>query len=863
MDYQSIKNIKVFLILNIVIFIHFVGTSAAQNPPSLLTVVEGYVVDSLQGDTIPFANISVAGTTIGVSADENGYFKLSFSEAKNQLNITAVGYTNHVENIKIGESQRLNIRLVNSSTELQTVVIKKERYRNKNNAAVELINKVIAHKSSNRLENHEYYQYKQYEKLELDLENVSDKLLNNKRLANVNFFFADVDTSKSSGKALIPAYIRETASSVYYRKSPNSRKEYVEGVQSANLGTLFDEKGMSQYMAHMYLKADIYDNEILMFKKPFLSPLSPLSPAFYRFYIMDTVVVKGKKCIDLAFFGRSKTDLTFEGHLFITDDSTYAVAKVDMTVPKHININYLKSMQLSQQFIQLPDASWTMSENTVAIDFGVGDNEKGMGFWGKKTTLMTDFEFNKPQESSIYAGAEKLIEATNSTQQPADFWEKSRQAPLSNSEQNIYKKAEKLMETPDYQNFLGFKYLWATGYYKQKGVEFGPFGALYSNNGLEGSRLRLGMRTTYDWSHHWRVDGYAAYGVKDQQWKYSAALSYQFNEQPFNTRPQSVLKAWYFKDVEVPGQTVENMSSDDILASFSRGVFDKMYYKQSFGLRYTNENKTGFSYQVGVQQKQLTPAGSLRFERASTDSNPLSITRLTANEAFVNLRYAPNEEYFQGQTNRRRIANKYPVFGVHYTYGNNTDTGGGASQSHTVSADVFKRFFIAPIGHTDIKLEAGRAFGQNLSYPSLQVMSANQTLNYEQFAFNQMNYLEFISDKYASLNVEHVFDGFFLNKIPLLKKLKWREVASFKAVYGGLDAANNPATNPSLFRFPTDANGQSLTSNFTANKPYMEAGFGITNIFKVLNINVTRRINYLDNPNTSKWRVQGEVLFNF
>ncbi len=862
--FKTMSNIKLPFVICILVSFQFVGTTAAQNVSPSLTVVEGYVLDALKGDTIPFANIGVVGTSIGKTADENGYFKFAYTEAKNELQISAVGFKTIFKTIKIGESQTFNILLNDATTELQTVVIQKQRYRNRNNPAVELITNVIAHKSQNRLENHDFYQYKQYEKLELDLANVGEDFKNSKYLTNVKFFFADVDTTKAKGKALIPTYLREKSSNIYYRKNPSSHKEYVEGLKTANLGTLFDDEGVAEYLHHLYVKADIYDNEILLFKKPFLSPLSPLSPTFYRFYIMDTVVVNGKKCINLAFFPRSKADLTFEGHLYIADDSTYAICKVDMTVPKYININFLNQLQITQQFIQLPDSTWTLAHDEVAIDFGFGDREKGFGLWGKKTTLMSDFVFDNPQKASVYAGDQIVIEAQNATEQTTNFWQTKRLEPLSTTEQHIYKKADKLMETADYQNFLGFKYLWATGYWKQGNVEFGSLGSIFSRNALEGKRLALGGRTTYDFSHHWRIEGYGAYGFKDKKWKYNAALTYQFNDERFNSRPQSALKLWYYNDVEVPGQNFENRSADNILTSIRRGVFDKMYYKRTLGIRYTNENESGVTYQVGFQTRQLTPAGSLSFQREnSIDSRLVTVANLRTHEAFINFRYAPNEEFFQGQTYRKRIVNKYPVFRLNYAYGNNRDALGGLSDYHNLSASVFKRFFAAPIGHTDIMLEGGRTFAKGVSYPSLHVFNANQTLSYEQFDYNQMNYLEFISDKYVSLNVEHAFDGFVLNKIPLIKKLKWREYVTFKAVYGGLDAVNNPTTNPSVFRFPTDKLGRSLTYDFAPNKPYMEMGFGIGNIFKMVRIDVTRRLNYLENPHTTKWRIQGQLLFDF
>ncbi len=860
---KALSSIRITLLLYGLVSLQFVGTTSAQKVQPL-TIVEGYVLGAHKGDTISFANVSVVGTSIGNTADENGYFKFSYSEAITELQISAIGYKTIIKTVKIGESQKLNILLQDVATELKTVLIQKQRYHNRNNPAVDLINSVIAHKAKNRLENHDYYQYKQYEKLELDLANVGEGFKNSKYLSNINFFFADVDTTKAKGKALIPTYLREKSSNIFYRKHPSTHKEYVEGVKTANLGSLFDDEGMSQYLHHLYIKADIYDNEILLFKKPFLSPLSPLSPSFYRFYIMDTVVVSGKKCINLAFFPRSKADLTFEGHLYIADDSTYAICKVDMTVPKYININFLNQLQISQQFIQLPDSTWTLAQDEVAIDFGLGDREKGFGLWGKKTTLMTDFVFDNPQQSQVYAGAQVVIEAVDATVQEASFWEEKRLTPLSITEQQIYKKADKLMQTADYQTFLGFKYFWATGYWKQGNVEFGSLGSVFSSNAIEGERFALGARTTYGFSHHWRIEGYGAYGLKDKKWKYNAALTYQFNDERFNSRPQSVLKLWYYNDVEVPGQNFENRSADNILTSVRRGVFNKMYYKRTLGIRYTNESESGLTYQVGFQIRQLNPAGSLHFQRENSyDGNLVTVASLRTQEAFINFRYAPNEEFFQKQTTRKRIVNKYPVFRLNYAYGNNLDALGESSSYHNLSANVFKRFFAAPIGHTDIMLTGGRIFAKGVSYPSLHVFNANQTMSYEQFDYNQMNYLEFISDKYVSFNAEHAFDGFILNKIPVVKKLKWREFAIFKAVYGGLDESNNPRMNPSVFRFPTDRQGKSLTFDFAPNKPYMEAGFGIGNIFKMIRLDVTRRLNYLENPHTTKWRLQGQLLFDF
>ncbi len=838
--------------------------ATAQNVAQPQTIVKGIVLDSLTNDTLSFSSIIIPKTNIGTSADEHGSFKLVFSQPQTQIQISFVGYKTKnlvIENSKI---QTVKVLLCPANNALQDVVVRTTKYHNKGNPAVELIQQVIAHKSNNRLESHDFYQYQQYEKLSLDLENVTQKIANSKYLKSLDFFFNNVDTTTLKGKKLVPAYQKETSSDVYYRKNPQTEKNIIKGSKHTDWTGAFDDNGVTAYLKHLYINANIYDNEILLFKKPFLSPLSPLSPQIYRFYIIDTIKIEGQKCVNLAFFPRSKTDLAFEGNLYITVDSTYAIRKVDMHLANDININFVNGLQITQNFEKLPNAGWTLIRDEISLNFGGGtDTTNSFGVYGKKITLKNQFLFDKTAEPSIYQNKQIVTKLNDADKKTDVFWTEARQQPLQNRESNTYAKIDSLTKNPLYKQYVGLKYFWFTGYWNtNRGVEFGPNGAVYSYNALEGGRIRLGGRTTYDLSHHFRAEGYGAYGLCDKKWKYSAALTYQLNDNFFNNRPQNAFKIWALNDVEIPGQTLENVSSDNILSSFSKGKFNKMYYKRAFGLSYINESNTGITYQLGLQQKRLTPAGSLAFQITNLDNPYQKVQSLTTNEAFFNYRFAPNEEFFQGQTYRKRIVNKFPVYSFHATYGQGNDNVGSSFRYCNLSADVFKRFFLAPIGHTDVKLEAGRVLGKNLPFPILHVFQANQTLNYEQFAFNQMNYLEFISDKYAFLNVEHAFDGFILNKIPLIKKLKWREYAMFKAAYGGLEDANNPLTNNSLYRFPTNDVGQSLTYPMSK-QPYMELGFGVGNIFKVFRVDVTRRLNYLDNANTSKWRVQGEIIFDF
>ena len=833
------------------------------NAQNASTIIEGYILDAVKGDTISFANVQLKGAAIGTTSDDHGYFKLVFkNQIIDEIQVSFVGYQSITQKITLGQSQFLTIKMSEPSVAMAEVVVKSGRYRNKNNPAVALIDQIIAHKKYNILESHDYYEYKKYEKLELDLTNINEQVTDKKLLKNVNFFFADKDTTKVKGKSAIPAFFLERATDVYYRKSTNTTKEYINGTKHSDLGGFFDENGVEMYLNHLYVNINIYDNEVLLFKKPFLSPLAPAAPQFYRYYIIDTTQIEGTKCINLGFFPRSKGDLTFVGNLYVVADSTYAIRKVTLSVPKEINVNFLNGMKVDQTFSPSEKGTWLLTRDEISIDFGVGDKEKGSGFYGKKTSDLSNFVFNTPQKDEIYSGFQNITKRENALKQSDEFWNNARTVGLNTTEKNIYDKTEKLVNTKDYQNFIGLKYFMVMGYWKFKNIEVGPFATLVSHNDLEGTRVRLGGRTLYEFNHHFRLDGYGAYGFKDKKFKYSATATFQLNDNYFNNRPQKAFTLWAYDDVEVPGRALENIHADNILLSFGRGKFDKMYYKRAYGLNFISENESGFTYQLGVQQKRLTPAGSLVFNTINGDNQLQKVNSITTNEASVKLTYAPNEEFFQGQTYRKRIVNKYPIFGFGLTSGFGSDAAMHKFTYQTVSADVFKRFFLAPIGHTDVKLEASRTFGNNLPFPILNVLGSNQTFNYEQFSYNQMNYLEFITDKHVSLNVEHAFDGFILNKIPLLKKLKLREYGVFKAVYGGLDKSNNPLTNNNLYRFPTDTNGQSLTYNF-GSKPYMEAGIGIGNIFKIFRIDFTRRLTYLDNSNVSKWRIQGEVLMDF
>ncbi len=826
-----------------------------------ITTVKGGVIDKETNEPLPYSNVGLKGKSIGVSSDEFGVFELNYTDKSELIVISAVGYANTEIKVTRGISQTVKIELLPSATQLKTVTIGSGKYRNRHNPAVELIEKVIAHKKFNRLESNDYYEAKKYEKIEIDLVNISDSLRHKKWLKNFQFVFDNIDTTRIRNKRLLPAYITETASDVYFRKSPEAKKEYVQGKKQSLIEGLFDGEGLGAYLQHLYANVNIYESNVMLLNKQFVSPISGLAPTLYRFYIMDTLMVGGTRCINLAFFPRNKQDLTFIGNLYITDDTMYAVRQVKLTLPPEININFFNSMSIVQEFDKLPDFSWTMVRDETSIDFGIGDGKKGFGMWGRKVMRLKDFTFNKPRENDIYSGEQNTIVKAGAKKQGEDYWLDARQERLSKTEQSVYSTIDSIKKVPDFKTFSKISSLLFSGFWCNDKIEWGPFSSAYSFNEVEGGRMRFGARTTPLFNKHFRIEGFGAYGLLDERWKYGTTLTYQFNDNNFGEKPQSAIRFNYQYNTEIPGQVVQNRHEDNFLLSFRRGKNDRMYYKKTIGLSYIKENETGFMYQVGYQHLEWQPAGILRFTHTDSSGNIVEIKNTYANEIYADFRWAPNEEYFQGKNRRRPIVNQYPVFGLHYHVGFGEDRFSKPLYYHNVSFDISKRFYIAPIGRTDVMFEAGRLFGV-VPFPLLINHRANQTLAYQDFSYNMMNNLEFVSDKYVSFNMTHQFDGFIFNKIPLIKKLKLREVVTFRAIYGGLDDENKPGGGKT-YHFPEDSTGRKLTYSFEGGVPYMEASVGVANIFKILRVDLIKRLNYLDHPNVSEYAIRLKLRFEF
>lgn len=835
----------------------FVASSAvvfAQN-----TVVSGIVTDAKTHRPLSYVTVAFTGSNIGMNTDDHGNFSLTSAKPYPKLSISTVGYTTAIFDVEPGKEQVINVKLVPVARQLNEVVIKsakKEKYHNKDNPAVELIRKVIANKPKNRPESYNYVEYKAYEKTQMSFINVSEKLSDKKFFRKYKFFLDNKDSTTIPGKTILPVFMDEKLSQYYYRKNPEKTRTQVLGQKSVDFGNFMDSEGFGTYFKRLYADVDIYRNNIFLMTNMFLSPIADEAPTFYKFFITDTVNVGNTKLIRLSFTPRNTTDMLFEGDIYITLDGNYAVQKADLTINKAINLNWVRTMNVRQEYEQNPDNRWHLSKSDARADFGTRKNGDH-GIFGERTVTYKNYKINVPHPDTTY---ESVVALSDEVKHRSDqFWAENRLDTLSKAESKVYANVDSLKRMPSFRRTADIATLLLAGYKSLGPFEIGPANTFYSFNPVEGLKLRFGGRSTPALSKRYYFETYAAYGFKDEKWKYFLSGTYSLNNKSIYSFPQNYIRASFQRDTKIPGEDLQFVEEDNFLLSFKRGVNDKYLYNDYYRLDYVKEFESHFSYALGLRKWTQAPAGSLYFTNI-VDGQPNSISDLTTTEATLQFRYAPHEQFYQGKLYRTPIYTRYPIFILNIAQGFK-DVLRGEYNYTRVRLRIDKHTYFSQLGYADISLEGGNIFGQ-VPYPLLSIPQANQTYAYDIDSYNLMNFMEFVYDRYASFKIDQHFNGFFFNKIPLFKKLKWRETLSAKVLYGSLRDENNPSIHPSLYQLPVAANGVPITYTM-GNKPYLEGSVGIENIFKFIRVDLVKRFDYLDNSNVAEWGIRTRVDFNF
>ena len=830
------------LILSSIIFLFCSVAGYAQTKP--YAAVSGIITDSLTGKPIEFVAVSLQKSKVGSLSDNDGEFRLiNDKTTASMLILSAMGYRTKEVPILPGKYYNLKIKLVSDGVQIKEVVVKrtKEKYSKKNNPAVELIKKVIQNKNKNIIDNEDYWRYSEYERIFFALNDFNPNmpvLRSQKYLKNY------IDTSRIDGKKILPYTMREYYRDVYQEKSPRNTKKIVLGYNQQGIDKKMDNRGFSAATDETFKTINIRDNQINLFLIGFVSPLSSSSSVnFYRWYIRDTVQIENKKYIQLGFLPFNTRDLGFSGDLYVADDSTYAVKKVLLRIPKKANINFVKTMLVEQEFNQLPSGLWVPSKFTTMVNF---EYEKIGKLYVEKDQSFTNFTSGVNYKQVFETSSDPEIKIKNYDAQDKSFWVENR--PKTGVKDlrldSMYTEATKsktVRFTLKVADFLQSGYIHAVWDPKINKYDFGSAQTFYSSNSLEGTRLRMGALTTANFNHNLFLNTYAAYGFTDKVWKYYGEATWTFKKRELikDEFPYRNLTLSYKYDVNTLGQRYLQATRDNFLQSFKVHDVDNMTYKRTLELKYNHETQKGWSALIFALKSEENPGGNLLFNY----SDGTQLPGLKTTEAGFTLRYAHNEKFVLTKRRRIPIPTESTIVTLENTWGFDNVLGGDYSY-HVTGLGIEEAKWVPPFGKLFLSAKAEKAWG-TVPYPLLLMPNANNSYTIQYQSFNLINPLEFINDQQLTWMIDYYMGGWILNRIPLVRTLKWREVFGFRGLLGKLSDHNNPEYNNSLINLPT-------STHLMGSTPYMEVNVGIDNIFKFFRVDYVRRLNYLNQPKISK-----------
>jgi hypothetical protein len=796
------------------------------------TTVEGHVYDSETGEAMPFVNVHFQNTKVGTTTNLSGYYKLETYYASDSLMVSFIGYKTMAKKVRKDQQQTLDFRIEPGSVTLEAaeVVATKEE-----NPAFPIVRNVLKNKRINNREKLDAYEYELYNKVEFDLNNITDEFRARKIFRPFEFIFENLDSTAE--KVYLPVFMTESISNFYYRKTPKTEKEVITATKVSGV----ENNSVSQFLGDMYQSVNIYDNNVIVFGKSFVSPISNLGFAFYDYYLMDSTFIDSKWCYLIKFQPKRRQELTFDGNMWV-NDTTYALKMVEGTIAKDANINFIEGLSVRQEFDEIENEVWMLTRDELVVDFNVTD--RAMGFYGRKTTTYKDFTINQRREDEFYHGLSDVIVADDANKKPEDFWKTARHIELTQNEISVYNMVDSIQNIPQFRTIADLITLFVSGYKVVGDFEIGPYYTLYSFNPIEGNRFRFGGRTSNAFSTRLMLEGYGAYGLRDERFKYGGGITYMISK-----NPRMLMYVGGKKDIEQLGQAEGAFREDNVLSSlFRRNPANKLTSVTEGKFSFEREWFYGLSNRVMFTHRILEPLGALRYERYNDAKDLVPVNNLITSEITLYTRFAFKEKFVSGEFERISLGTRYPTIELALTAGI-PDLLGSDYSYQKVLIRLKDKLLFGPLGYSQILIEAGRIWGE-LPFPLLQLHQGNETFFYDESAYNTMNYFEFVSDEWISGSISHHFDGLVFNKIPLMRRLKWREVVSAKAVVGSFNDANLD-----ILLLPTET--------YTLSKPFVEGAIGVENIFQFLRVDALYRLSYLDHPGIVKFGIRAKLQIDF
>ncbi len=811
------------------------------------TKVSGIVVDQ-DKKPVAFANVFFKDSAEGTISNDDGRFYLESDKNYSHLVISFVGYT--TEEIELSQRATYEMEIVlQEGQQLKEVVVYSGKQSKKNNPAVEILKKIWAKKHQNGVRKFNQYQFDKYEKVEFDLNTIDSALIKKKVFKGLEFMFEDLDTSRITGKTYLPIFINEAFYKVYGDNKINQEKQELLGNKNSGFS---GNQNIISFVQDLYADYDIYDNYLKFFDKSFVSPLSKTGVDTYNYVLSDSAFIDNKWCYNIVYYPRRKNELTFKGEFWV-NDSTYAVKKIDLQVTKSANINWVKEIYIEQEFDVLNDSIFLLKRDYMLSDFSFSKKEKSRGVYGKRTTVFNNYKFDVEKPKKFY---EERVDPYNPLiyDRGNEFWEQNRLEALNKDEKGIYQLLDTLKTVPKFKRLYNTVSILASGYieFDKWNIDYGPIYSTFGFNDAEGFRIRTGARTYFGQNDLWRLEGYMAYGFKDDKFKYGVSGKFLLDR-----KTRLILSLGNRRDVEQLG--VSLTASNDVLGRsfasstfFSAGANDKLTNINLSTASVSAELFKNFNLSFGstyrTMRSALPEAFSMDYINPDTPGEISSkIRQFDMNFA---VEYTPKRQNVGYGVERKTANDDYARLFASYTKGLK---GFIESDFEYEKIQFYYRqpWLVGGFGRLFSTLEVGKTFGE-VPLGLLSVIPGNQTYFSIFNTFPNLDFYEFVTDTYATLHLEHNFNGRLFSRIPGLRKLNLREIVGLRGAWGEISDANvilNAPTNIPL-RAPSD-------------KVYWEYSFGIGNIFKVFRIDFNFRGNYLDIPDARRFSVTGAFGFYF
>ncbi len=792
--------------------------------------VSGYVKDE-NGVKIPFANVWIKGTLQGTMADVNGHFAI-LNPKNDTLCVSSVGFVSKETNIKKKQNTEVTVVLKKDIQKIDEVTIKPEVPR-----AKVLFKQIVQHKKSNSEQIKSVSDYKTLARTTVYMA-VDTSAKVTRLISNLNEVTVKID---NQNLRFAPIYLAEQAQNI----TDNNTEEVYN--KTDGIFPRLNQSIESLILINVVVDLDFYKEQIYILGRGIISPLNNTALLHYNLYLNDSTNIGGKKYFNFSFAPKNKYNLLFSGH-FTVEDSSFALTDIEVYLPKEANLNFINGFKGNVRYKKGADGGWFYDEQRIGINMAlVLNKDTASSYSSKRVDNVTsgNWLINK---STQYSTSPQLNAAK------AYDWKNQPEFASNQLEVGAYYRVDKLKEQNVVKGIDAIGSMVLTSYVNAGKIDIGPVYDIYSTNSIEGNRFTLPARTSEKMFKYFSVGGYLGMGTKTKELKYGVNFVYQ----PLTT-DKFILRFNYYDDYYLVSQdkylrfikkNPNTRGNGNFIAAFtSREQNPYLKAEKSFELRVEYNAEKNFTLEVSPYFLSNTRTENVRFFRNETEYDTYSNYGV-----LFNFRFAFGQHYDKLYFDRVYYLNQTPVINLSWDIGQTLLPGGsmndfgiysqfhGSIQGRLTMGQVFMNYMV----------NAGYLLG-DAPYDLLDQPVGSMSLGYAKYRYNLLHQASFAHNLYTNTHLYFNGGGILLNRVPLIKKLKLREILSFKLHYGKLGE-----NYKGVFDLPTYYSNE-------LKLPYAEIGFGVTNIFKVLRVEYVRLLGntYLGSGFTDKngIRLRAEMSF--